>query len=286
MEHIQNISSETSTDEPVSPSNSNTLAGSLESPLSQRFGDAAADAVDSVAWRVRQDGWTADRIRVFLNTLAQSGSVTDASRAAGISFQSAYRLRNRAAGRAFHLAWNAAMLLARRRLADDLLSRAVNGCREVVYRDGRVVAERHRHDNRLGLALLQRLDRQAKESEKTRWSEEALARIVAEEFYQFVDIVCEGGEAAAGFIEARRDSYAQAPEPELLDRLDNYRNYGVGHAEEIDVSDLDIAEAAKWTEEQRLRAERAGLIEVESDDSGDSAAARAIKALLAGEGDD
>ena len=267
MEHIQNIPPEAATDEPVSSCNPNALVPSLESPLSQRFGDAAADAVDSIAWRVRQDGWTPERIRIFLNTLAQSGSVTDAARAAGISFQSAYRLRNRAGGRAFHLAWNAAMLLARRRLADDLLSRAVNGCREVVYRDGRIVSERHRHDNRLGLALLQRLDRQAKEAEKSRWSEEALARVVADEFDQFVDIVCEGGEAASGFVEARRDSYAQLPEPELLDRLENYRDYGVGHPEEIDVSDLDIAGMASWTDEQRRRAERAGLIEAEGDES-------------------
>ena len=76
------------------------------------------------------------------------------------------------------------------------------------------------------------------------------------------------------------------PEPELLDRLDNYRNFGVGHSEEIDVSDLDTANMADWTEEQRLRAERAGLIENDNEDSRDSAAARAIRGLLAGDDDD
>ena len=126
------------------------------------------------------------------------------------------------------------------------------------------MSERHRHDNRLGLALLRRLDDQASEAEKSRWSEAALARVVADEFDQFVDIVCEGGEAAAGFVEARRESYSQASEPELLDRLDNYRDYGVGHPEEIDVSDLDAADMSSWTEEQRLRAERARLIEDDS----------------------
>jgi hypothetical protein len=225
---------ETATHEPASPSAPNALVPSLESPLSQRFGDAAADVVDSIAWRVRQDGWTADRLRIFLNTLAQSGVVADAARVAGISVPSAYRLRNRAHGRAFHIAWNAALLLAHRRLADDLLSRAVNGCREVVYRDGKLVSERHRHDNRLGLALLKRYDEQAMQSGKSRWTEEAVTRVVAEEFDQFVDIVCEGGEAAAGFIEARRESYSQATEPELLDRLEHFREHGAGLPDETE----------------------------------------------------
>ena len=267
MEQTMNVSTETATDEPVSSLTPNALIPSLESSLSQRFGDATADVVDSVTWRVRQDGWTADRIRIFLNTLAQSGVVADAARAAGISLQSAYRLRNRADGRAFHVAWNAAVLLARRRLADDLLSRAVNGCREVVYRDGRIVSERHRHDNRLGLALLQRLDQQVKDAAKQRWSEEAVTRVVAEEFDQFVDLVCDGGEAAADFIETRRESYDQATEPELLERLDNFRRFGVGHPDEIDTSDLDPRKMKQWTEEQHLRAERAGLVETDDEDS-------------------
>ena len=234
MDQNQNIPPEAATDEPVSPLTPNALVP-LESPPGQRFGDAAADAVDSIAWRIRQDGWTADRIRIFLNTLAQSGIVSDAARAAGISLPSAYRLRNRADGRAFHVAWNAAVQLARRRLADDLLSRAVNGCREVVYRDGKPVSERHRHDNGLGLALLKRLDAQVEDAEKARWSEAAVARVVAEEFDQFVDIVCAGGRGAAEFIQARRPSYGQASEPELLERLDDYRNYGIGHADDLDI---------------------------------------------------
>ena len=77
----------------------------------------------------------------FLMPLAEWGVVDDAARATAISRRSAYRLRNSARGRAFRLAWQAALLLARQRLGDDLMSRAVNGCVELVYRDGALVGE-------------------------------------------------------------------------------------------------------------------------------------------------
>ena len=56
----------------------------------------------------RHDGWTPDRIKTFLNTLAECGVVADAACAAGMSARSAYNLRNRAEGGPFAVAWNAA----------------------------------------------------------------------------------------------------------------------------------------------------------------------------------
>ena len=107
--------------------------------------------------RLRADGWTTFARRVFLDLLAARGSVTNACRAAGLSAQSAYELRNR--DPLFATAWDAALVLARRRLADDLLERALGGCIEQIHRDGVIVAERHRYDNKLSIAVLTRLDR-------------------------------------------------------------------------------------------------------------------------------
>ena len=48
--------------------------------------------------------------------------------------------------------------MARPRLADEAWSRSMNGMVERIYRNGVVVAEKHRYDNRLTMAVLARLD--------------------------------------------------------------------------------------------------------------------------------
>ena len=115
---------------------------------------------------VRFDGWTPYRIRGFLYALAAGASVENAARAAGMSRRSAYNLRNRAEGLAFRLAWDAAQDLARRPLGDALMSRAMHGVVEPVVRNGKIWGERRRFDNRLSMAMLTRLDRQARERRK------------------------------------------------------------------------------------------------------------------------
>ena len=57
----------------------------------------------------RRDGWTAERQLRFLDTLDRSRSVTTAARAAGMSRESAYRLRARPAAALFALLWDRAM---------------------------------------------------------------------------------------------------------------------------------------------------------------------------------
>ena len=176
----------------------------------------------------RHDGWTPERIRIFLEQLAACGVVEDAARAAGMSKQSAYALRNRAKGRAFHLAWNAALNLARHRLADDLYSRAVHGCVELIVRDGKVWGERHRFDNRFSMAVLARLDRLALAGDE----ENRNARMVAEEYDEFLDIVCANADGeAADFLASRREAdriFKWCKEADLLHRLDRYVRDGAG----------------------------------------------------------
>ncbi|HUQ14282.1 MAG TPA: LysR family transcriptional regulator [Novosphingobium sp.] len=56
--------------------------------------------------------WTPLRQRAFLRALSVTGDVARAARTAGMSRQSAYRLRARLAGRGFDQAWTLALRLA------------------------------------------------------------------------------------------------------------------------------------------------------------------------------
>jgi len=158
--------------------------------------DDAAAAISPI----RIDGWTAERMRIFLSVLSRCGSVSEAARNAGLSRQSAYALRNSERGRAFDLAWNAAHILAHRRLADDLLERAVHGQLELYVREGKVVGERHRFDTRLALSMLGRLDNRLGQVGPAGEN----ARLGATEFEALLDLVCDGGEGLAEFLAERR----------------------------------------------------------------------------------
>lgn len=152
----------------------------------------------------RFDGWTGERQAVFLRALADCGVVETAAAEAGVSVAAAYAFRRRADGAIFHLGWQGALLLARRRLFDTLLARAIEGQVDTLTREDNV-AKRHRHDNRLGCTLLGRLDRFADESETL--GEEAVSmRLVAQDFDRFVDMIEQGagGAEAALMIEATR----------------------------------------------------------------------------------
>jgi hypothetical protein len=53
--------------------------------------------------------WTGERQLIFLDTLAQARSITRAAASAGMSRESAYRLRRRPAGALFAAAWDRVM---------------------------------------------------------------------------------------------------------------------------------------------------------------------------------
>src|SRR5688500_13621649 len=59
--------------------------------------------------RDRLPGWTARRQMAFLEQLADGGTVTQAARAAGMSRESAYRLRRRREGALFAALWDSAL---------------------------------------------------------------------------------------------------------------------------------------------------------------------------------
>jgi len=108
---------------------------------------------------VRHDGWTGEKMAIFCETLAETAIVAEACEQAGMSVSGAYAARRR--NPIFAAAWDAALGIARERLADTLLARSMEGNVEQVFRDGELVGERHFLDNRLGLQILRRLDRLA-----------------------------------------------------------------------------------------------------------------------------
>lgn len=104
----------------------------------------------------RRNGWTAGRQAAFLAHLADHGVVAEAARCVGMSLASGYALRRKAAGYAFNLGWEAALLIARRIVADQLMTAAIRGEEaRWVREDG--VTTYTRHNPKLALTLLDRV---------------------------------------------------------------------------------------------------------------------------------
>ncbi|WP_309662297.1 hypothetical protein [Sphingomonas sp.] len=106
--------------------------------------------------RNRLAGWSADRQRLFLTHLAETGSVHLACGSARLSARGAYRLRARSP--AFARGWDMAQRLSVGRLSAIAFDRALNGRLEQVYRDGELVAERRVPNDKMLMWLLARLD--------------------------------------------------------------------------------------------------------------------------------
>jgi hypothetical protein len=229
--------------------------------------------------RARHDGFTPPRRAVFLEGLAEGMTVAQAAAAAGISANTAYNLRNRREGRAFDIAWEAAIRRGRKVMADRLRYRAIEG--QVVTRydkDGNVLGTRRYHDNRLAMAALTRLDRKIEAYR----DDERLITAVSEEFEELLDCIEEDGDAEA-LIEALRPPPVELGTVRIREGLsdaaiaahaERMRRFDGLDPDEIDTSDLDPARRHEWTEEQWDRAEATGFLdeleeEEEEDDEGE-----------------
>jgi hypothetical protein len=158
--------------------------------------------------------WTPALQRDFLGRLASSGSVRIAVAHVSMSPGAAYQLRRRPEGAAFSLGWAAALLIARDRLADELLDRAIYGVEESTERlseaeTQRSFIKRRRQIPSLGLAMLARLDRAV--DVRARAGEAMLAQIIAGDWTGFLslfDVDGEGQSAALACWLAGRDNRA------------------------------------------------------------------------------
>ena len=107
--------------------------------------------------RPRHDGWTAERQRTFLATLAETGCISEAARAAGIAQRSAYRLRNHPDGEVFAMAWDRALQFATARLMTTAYERTIKGSTRELWKDGALVGEIRQPPDRLLIWLLERV---------------------------------------------------------------------------------------------------------------------------------
>jgi hypothetical protein len=159
-------------------------------------------------------GWTIDRQRAFLEMLAQCGIVERAAGLVGMTRQSAYHFRQSTAGRAFHLAWDAALLVARQRMIDETYELAFEGSVEQIYRDGKLVQEKRKRDPKMLLATVERLGGKAVLGS-------APAKAVAQEFSTFLnamDADAYGGECGvAHFMECRAEWDSSVNKRQLKD---------------------------------------------------------------------
>lgn len=193
--------------------------------------------------------WNPAQMRAFLEALAETGVISAACEAVGKSRRAAYNLRFRAEGRAFAMGWDAALLVARACLADTLMERALVGFAVVSQRDAETgTTTTQRIDNRCAMGMLGRLDRMTGLGMAPEpGSDAALARIVAQDFWHFLDLVEQGGAGseAALFVAAR--SPATAPECELAeDWDDDWDDDGAEEAAEEEEQDTSpLAQAAR-----------------------------------------
>ena len=139
-----------------SPESSDPGEADTEAPADPAVEAMPFDGVPLEGSRKRLAGWSAERQRVFLVNLAETGSVHLACAAARLTARSAYRLRARSP--AFAAAWDTADQLAVGRLSAIAFDRAINGRTEQVWQEGILVAEKRLPSDRLLMWLLARLD--------------------------------------------------------------------------------------------------------------------------------
>ena len=133
------------------PGDSDAPAAAAAPPGAEPFdGIALPDS------RKRLAGWSAPRQRLFLDTLAETGSVHVAAADARLSARGAYRLRNRSP--AFAAAWDTAEQLAVGRLSALAFDRAIHGRTEQIWEHGELVIEKRMPSDKLLMWLLARLD--------------------------------------------------------------------------------------------------------------------------------
>lgn len=132
----------------------------LSAPSTDTQLDAHGHDPDDFIWipvprKRRHDGWTPEKQREFIETLADTGSVVGAARAVGLSKQSAYALRRSKGAEGFAAAWDAAIGQASRLLADVAFDRAINGVEQhVIDKEGHHIYTHMKTNDRLLMFLL------------------------------------------------------------------------------------------------------------------------------------
>jgi hypothetical protein len=149
--------------------------------------DVKLPAAAYLRYEQRADGWSAGRQAAFLSHLADNGVVADAAKIVGKHLSGGYALRRTARGYAFNLGWEAALIIARRVVADELMTAAIRGEQSRWVREDGVTTYT-RQNTKLSLILLDRVN-------PATTLPEVMA--VATRFDWFLQLIDEGANAEA-----------------------------------------------------------------------------------------
>ena len=145
--------------------------------------------------------WTPGVKSAFLTALAETGEVIAACECVNLSSQGAYR--HRALDPDFARAWDVARHNSREIILDRLTSRALDGWQEDIFYKGEIVGTKQRHDNRLILALIARLDKLVDGKQQARQ-----AARVAPRFGAMLEDIAADRPVGQHFIASREDREA------------------------------------------------------------------------------
>ena len=171
-------------------------------PSSQDEGEKAR------TWR--SIDFTPPRRALFLHHLAEQGNVRAAASRVGVSPSSAYLARRR--DPIFRAGWDAAVVHSREHALQVLANHALDGVREEVWHRGELVGHRVRHDARLLLAHVGRLDAQCKDARAQARAErfdELLALVAGEDYaWTLRDIAGRDGDAGDAILPITRERHS------------------------------------------------------------------------------
>ena len=180
--------------------------------------------------------WTPGVKSAFLTALAETGEVIAACECINLSSQGAYR--HRALDPAFARAWDVARHQAREIVLDRLTSRALDGWQEDVFYKGEIVGTRQRHDNRLILALIGRLDRLVDGKQQARQAARAAPR-----FAGMLDDIAADRPVDQHFIATREDREAI-----MIDRARQRGDYAF-YVDRLTSEERDWVDGIVWVDD-------------------------------------
>jgi hypothetical protein len=105
--------------------------------------------------RPKHNGWTPERQRDFIASLAATGNVKQSAQAAGMTHESAYQLRRAVGAASFCRAWEAAVEIGTAQIRDILIDHAINGVPEPIVHGGEIVGERRRFNHATMLRMIE-----------------------------------------------------------------------------------------------------------------------------------
>ena len=160
MEHTDSLTPSAAGQQPVSANSESSITAPASADTALATVDAHGFDPTHYDWvpvlkKKRHDGWSPEKQRRFIEVLADTGNVTRAARAVGMSRDSCYTLRRSPGAENFDRAWDAAIAAASRQLVDVAFERAIDGVEEPVFsKEGQRIASRTRYNDRLLMFLM------------------------------------------------------------------------------------------------------------------------------------